>query len=179
MTPSLKHTSQPQNTAWVFGVVALIVGLVVVIYGDALIEMVQGVATFSAAGLVVVVVLVVIAVLAVVLPLLLDETEPPHEPQAQVPLTRLGTPRQNRALEILYAEKERLLRAIRDLDFDYDLGKLADDAYAEQRVLLVRQSVAVMAKIDELEEAIAAQQERIEAALAAFRQAQRGQSENF
>ncbi|GEM_PF-5212664 len=173
---SLKHTSRPQNNAWVFTTVALIVGLVVVVYGDSIAEMVQGVATFSAAGLVVVMALVVVGVLAVVLPLLLGETEPATDPDAEVPLSHLGTPRQNRALEILYAEKERLLHAIRDLDFDYDLGKLADDAYAEQRILLVRQSVAVMAKIEELENEIAAQQERIEAALAAFRQSQRGQA---
>jgi hypothetical protein len=113
--------------------------------------------------------------LAVILPLLLGEDETPAS-QAESPLARLGTPRQNRALEILYAEKSRLLRAIRDLDFDYDLGKLADDAYAEQRVLLIRQAVAVIARIEELESEIVAQQERIEAALAAFRQAQRGQA---
>jgi len=176
MSASLKRTPRSQNSNVImFGAVALVVGLVGVAYGDAIVEMLQGVATFSAAGLVAVVALTIGVVLVVVLPLLLGEAEQ-EEPHGEVPLTRLGTPRQNRALEILYAEKDRLLRAIRDLDFDYDLGKLADDAYAEQRVLLVRQSVAVMAKIEELENEIAAQQERIEAALAAFRQAQRGQA---
>ena len=175
MTSSVKRPPQSQSHAWVFGVVALILGLVVVIYGDEIAQMVQGVATFSAAGLVAVMALVVVTVLIVVLPLLLGEAET-LEPQTEVPLEKLGTPRQNRALEILYAERDRLLRAIRDLDFDYDTGKLADDAYAEQRVLLIRQAVAVMAKIEELENEIVAQQERIEAALAAFRQTRHGKA---
>ncbi len=176
MNASAKRAPQAENGVWIWGAVVLILGIVVAGYGDAIAETVQGLATFSTAGLVVVVALVVMVVLAVVLPLLVGEAEPEDDPYAEVPLAHLGTPRQNRALEILYAEKERLLHAIRDLDFDYDLGKLADDAYAEQRVLLVRQSVAVMAKIEELENEIAAQQERIEAALAAFRQARRGQA---
>ncbi len=175
MTSSLKRTSQSQNDALAFGAVVLIVGVVVVVYGASFVEMVQGIATFSSAGLIVVMMSTMGLALAVILPLLLGEDEPPT-PQTESPLARLGTPRQNRALEILYAEKGRLLRAIRDLDFDYDLGKLADDAYAEQRVLLIRQAAAVIAKIEALESEIVAQQERIEAALAAFRQTQRGQA---
>ncbi len=175
MTASVKRTSQSSGNALVFGAVVLILGLVLGIYGDEIADMVQGVATFSSLGLVVVALLVVMVVLVVGLPLLLGETEAP-EPSTGVPLSYLGTPRQNRALEILYAEKERLLRAVRDLDFDYDTGKLSDEAYTEQRVLLMRQAAAVVAKIDELEGAIAAQQERIEAALAAFRQARHGKA---
>ena len=34
----------------------------------------------------------------------------------------------------LYAEKNRVLRAIRDLDFDYDMDKLSDATYAAQRI---------------------------------------------
>ena len=175
MSSSVKSSPKTSGNAPVLGAVVLILGLVAVIYGDEIADMVKGVATFSSLGLVVVVVLVVVTVLVIVLPLLLGEAEAP-EPQTEIPLSHLGTPRQNRALEILYAEKDRLLRAVRDLDFDYDVGKLSDDAYAEQRVLLMRQAAAVVAKIDELEDAIAAQQARVEAALAAFRQSRRGQA---
>ncbi len=64
----------------------------------------------------------------------------------------------------------RLLRAIRDMDFDYDMGKLTDDIYAEQRVTLIRRVIAVMKRSDDIETEIRAQQERVETALAAFRE---------
>jgi hypothetical protein len=82
-----------------------------------------------------------------------------------------GTPQQNRALELLGSEKLRVLRAIRDLDFDYDMGKLVDETYVSQRVYLIRVYVAITKKIDELQAEVYAQQARIEAAVAAFRQA--------
>jgi hypothetical protein len=83
-----------------------------------------------------------------------------------------GTSQQNRALEVLWGEKQRVLRAIRDLDLDYDMGKLVDDTYASQRVYLIRLYVAISKRIDELQAEVNAQQMRVEAALAAFRQAQ-------
>ena len=82
-----------------------------------------------------------------------------------------GTTRQNQALETLLAEKRRVLRAIRDLDFDYDLGKLTDDAYASQRINLIHLGIAILKRVDVLEDEIGAQDARIEEALAAFRQA--------
>jgi hypothetical protein len=83
-----------------------------------------------------------------------------------------GTSQQNRALEVLWNEKQRVLRAIRDLDLDYDMGKLTDDTYASQRIYLIRLYVAISKRIDELEVEVNAQQMRVEAALAAFRKAQ-------
>jgi hypothetical protein len=83
-----------------------------------------------------------------------------------------GTSQQNRALEVLWNEKQRVLRAIRDLDLDYDMGKLVDDTYASQRIYLVRLYVAISKRIDELEAEVNAQQIRVEAALTAFRKAQ-------
>jgi hypothetical protein len=65
-----------------------------------------------------------------------------------------------------------VLRAIRDLDLDYDMGKLTDDTYASQRIYLIRLYVAISKRIDELEVEVNAQQMRVEAALAAFRKAQ-------
>ncbi len=83
-----------------------------------------------------------------------------------------GTSQQNRALEVLLNEKQRVLRAIRDLDLDYDMGKLVDETYASQRVYLIRLYVAIVKRIDELQVEVNAQQVRVEAALAAFRKAQ-------
>ena len=82
-----------------------------------------------------------------------------------------GTVQQNRALEVLWNEKQRVLRAIRDLDLDYDMGKLVDETYASQRVQLIRYYVAIVKRIDELQAEVNAQQMRVEAALAAFRKA--------
>jgi len=71
----------------------------------------------------------------------------------------------------LWAEKNRILRTIHDLDFDYDLGKLTDEVYTDQRVYLIRLFVAIIERMDAIERDIARQAERIEAAVAALRQA--------
>lgn len=146
------------------GVAALLIALVTA-YGAELSAMLAGLLGFSTAGLLLLVALIAAALAFAGMPLLVGD----GPAEAGTPALR-GTARQNRALEILYAEKLRLLRAIRDLDFDYDMGKLIDATYTEQRVLLIRQAIAVLARIDALEETIAAQQHRIEAALNAFRQ---------
>ncbi|NDJ78160.1 MAG: hypothetical protein GYB65_18070 [Chloroflexi bacterium] len=73
------------------------------------------------------------------------------------------------ALEALYTEKRRVLRAIRDLDFDYDLGKIASDAYHVQRIHLIRLGVAIMQRIDALEDDLSAKDTLIEEAVSAYR----------
>ena len=84
-------------------------------------------------------------------------------------MARRGSARQKQALETLWAEKLRVLRAIRDLDFDYDLDKLTDAAYTTQRVYLIGLAAAITRRADELEAEIARQQERVETAVAALR----------
>jgi hypothetical protein len=110
-------------------------------------------------------------VAAVLRPLLLGFSENDEE-QAQRDAVSGGTTQQNRALDVLWNEKQRVLRSIRDLDLDYDMGKLVDDTYASQRVYLIRLYVAISKRIDELQTEVNAQQVRVEAALAAFRKAQ-------
>ena len=102
--------------------------------------------------------------LFVLLPLLEREEISPDRPGA-----RAGSARQRQILEMLHAEKNRVLRAIRDLDFDYDLDKLTDSTYAAQRIQLIRLAVVILRRIDELEAEIAGQQARVEAAVAALR----------
>jgi len=87
------------------------------------------------------------------------------------PAIRRGTARQAQALELLWSEKLRVLREIRDLDFDYDMGKLGDRAYEEQRVYLMRLAAAIVQRIDALESEIAEQEAKVEAAVQALRQA--------
>ncbi len=102
--------------------------------------------------------------LFVFLPLLEREEISPDRPGV-----RAGSARQRQVLEMLHAEKDRVLRAIRDLDFDYDLDKLTDTTYAAQRIHLIRRAVAILKRIDELEAEAAGQQARVEAAVAALR----------
>lgn len=96
---------------------------------------------------------------------LLQRRSDPGETQ----VARHGSARQKQALERLLAEKMRILRAIRDLDFDYDLGKMPIPTYTEQRVYLIQLYAAITQRSDELEDEIAQQVERVEAAVAALR----------
>ncbi|MEP0763354.1 MAG: hypothetical protein HRF48_11530 [Chloroflexota bacterium] len=109
--------------------------------------------------------------LFVLLPLLDRE-----ETASSRPEVRAGSARQRQALETLHAEKDRVLRAIRDLDFDYDMDKLTDATYAAQRIYLIRLAVAILKRIDELEAEVASQQARVEAAVTALRETRRAKA---
>jgi hypothetical protein len=50
----------------------------------------------------------------------------------------------------LLAEQERLLNALRELDFDHTLGKVLPEDYEVQRAALIRQGAEVMRQLDEL-----------------------------
>lgn len=54
-------------------------------------------------------------------------------------------------LEKLQAEREAVLIAIRDLDFDYQTGKLIEQDYTTQRESLVQRGVELLKQIDTLE----------------------------
>lgn len=151
-------------------VLVLIGGVVLIEYGGDIVDMLAGLTDFSSTTLIVFVLLFAGALSFVGLPLLNAGSDTlPVAPEEGASTLR-GTARQNRALDILGAEKLRLLRAIRDMDFDYDMGKLTDDIYAEQRVALIRRAIAVMKRSDEIEAEIFAQHARVEAALAAYRE---------
>ncbi len=48
----------------------------------------------------------------------------------------------------LLAEHERLLNALQELDFDFQLGKIPEDDYPAQRADLVRKGADVLKKLD-------------------------------
>jgi zinc ribbon protein len=50
------------------------------------------------------------------------------------------------------AERESLLTALRELDFDQATGKVADEDYAPQRAALVTRGVAILQQLDALAE---------------------------
>lgn len=52
--------------------------------------------------------------------------------------------------DALITDREQLLTALRDLDFDHATGKITDEDYAPQRAQLVAQSAAVLKQLDDL-----------------------------
>lgn len=50
----------------------------------------------------------------------------------------------------LLAERERLLNALQELDFDFQLGKIPEDDYPGQRASLLQKGAEVLKKLDAL-----------------------------
>lgn len=50
--------------------------------------------------------------------------------------------------DALLAEREHVLTALRDLDFDHATGKIADDDYQPQRAALVSHGVEILQQLD-------------------------------
>ena len=76
-------------------------------------------------------------------------------------------------LSTLLAERDRLLTALEELDFDNAMGKIPEGDYPGQRERLLMQGAEILRKLDELDEDISdAEVERqIEAAIAERRSA--------
>lgn len=91
----------------------------------------------SIAGLVLLLVFVAGAILFVAWPFISGESAVKERVSASA--TRL---------QQLRDEREAVLIAIRDLDFDYHTGKLTEQDYAAQRELLVQRGVAILKQID-------------------------------
>ena len=53
-------------------------------------------------------------------------------------------------VEALAAQRDMLLNALRDLDFDHATGKIADEDYAPQRARLAAEGAAVLKQLDTL-----------------------------
>ena len=69
----------------------------------------------------------------------------------------------------LLAERDRILNALQELDFDHTLGKIPEEDYPSQRASLMREGAEVLRQIDEFEGESTADEaeDRIEAAIAA------------
>ena len=52
----------------------------------------------------------------------------------------------------LVAQKEAILTLIRNLDFDYDTGKIPESNYKQQREDLINQAAEILQQIDELDQ---------------------------
>ncbi len=74
-------------------------------------------------------------------------------------------------LSSLMAERDRVIAALQELDFDYALGKIPETDYSPQRAVLVQRGVDILRKLDAFQAETSAEgaEERIEAAIAARR----------
>jgi hypothetical protein len=53
----------------------------------------------------------------------------------------------------LLAERDRILNALQELDFDYALGKVPPEDYPQQRAILLKAGADVLRELDEIEKA--------------------------
>jgi len=83
---------------------------------------------------------------------------------------------QEHELSALLAERDRILTALEELDFDNALGKIPEGEYEPTRERLLAQGVEVLRKIDAIDPITAdpEMEERIEAAIAERREATAG-----
>jgi zinc-ribbon domain len=74
-------------------------------------------------------------------------------------------------LSHLMAERDRILNALQELDFDHVLGKIPDEDYPSQRAFLLQRGAQVLQSLDEIQAQDSDQdiEARIEAAIAARR----------
>jgi hypothetical protein len=74
-------------------------------------------------------------------------------------------------ISALLAERDRILNALQELDFDYTLGKIPEEDYPSQRAIMLQKGVEVLRNLDQYQEHGQAQdaEARIEAVIAARR----------
>jgi hypothetical protein len=59
---------------------------------------------------------------------------------------------EEQSLSSLLAEKERILDALAELEFDHKLGKVPEEIYPDQRASLMQRGADVLRRIDEFQE---------------------------
>jgi hypothetical protein len=86
-------------------------------------------------------------------------------------LEQRGLPREKTLTpaDQLVDQREHILSALRDLDFDHATGKIADEDYTPQRAQLVAEGVAVLKQLDALGFSENHMDDEIERAVAALR----------
>ncbi len=106
-------------------------------------------------------------ILAVLVPVVLYIARPLMERSATVVTVK------EHDYSALLAERDRILNALQELDFDHTLGKIPDEEYPAQRANLMRSGAEILRQIDEYEgvsaEPIPPEDDRIEAAIASRR----------
>lgn len=74
-------------------------------------------------------------------------------------------------LSALLAERDRVLNALQELDFDYSLGKIPEESYPAQRAVFLQRGADILRQLDALQPELAWEgaEARLEAAIAARR----------
>jgi hypothetical protein len=110
-------------------------------------------------------------ILALLVLVVLYISRPFFEHEAQPEAEEAEANRVEHERSSLLAERDRLLNALQELDFDYALGKIPAEDYPEQRQRLLHNGADVLRRLDALQPQ--AEQEdaeaRLEAAIAARR----------
>lgn len=79
--------------------------------------------------------------------------------------------KEDHRLSALLAERDQVLNALQELDFDYSLGKIPEEDYPAQREAMVRHGAEVLRLLDEYQGPDhSAEDERLEAVIAARRE---------
>ena len=86
---------------------------------------------------------------------------------------------QEHEISTLLAERDRVLTALHELDFDHALGKIPEQDYPVQRALLLRRGAEVLRKLDEYDQVAPANdmEARVEQAIAERRAMSGSQTE--
>jgi rubrerythrin len=102
-------------------------------------------------------------ILAILVPVVLFITRPILEHSATVVTD------EEHQYSALLAERDRVLLALQELEFDHDLGKIPEEAYSAQRGNLMRAGADILRQIDEYDGTLADEMadDRIEAAIQA------------
>ena len=72
----------------------------------------------------------------------------------------------------LLAERDRILNALQELDFDNTLGKIPEESYPEQRAMLLQKGASILRQLDEYQAGMNGDKDidsRLEAAIEAHR----------
>lgn len=85
---------------------------------------------------------------------------------------------QEHALSARLAERDRILDALQELDFDYALDKIPEQDYPAQRARLLKRGADILRELDSYDDGLSSSslQNRVEAAIAA-RRAEAGQGD--
>ena len=77
-------------------------------------------------------------------------------------------PKDDHTRSALMAERDRILDALQELDFDHSLGKVPEEEYPELRAALLQKGAEILKKLDSLEDSAQKDdaERRLEAAIA-------------
>ncbi len=85
---------------------------------------------------------------------------------------RSATTQEEHEVSGLMAERDRMINALQELDFDFKLGKIPEEDYPTQRAELLKKGADILRKLDELRPAAVSAtnaEDRLEKAVAARR----------